>query len=116
MASARPSQTSIADIDIVYVDEFDGFFCYRVGLSDVPGMDALMIKNEIGKWLLERANGRYFMGNGFGTSKDHPAIVVDNPGGRDVFVLLQDIIDTVQFDTRFAVKGITPTLLMDVDE
>lgn len=95
---------------IVYHGLGDGYHVYRVVFTGHKGLDACMFRHELTTWLFDELDpGSWFMGNGFGDSKDHPEIGIwsrtTNKNGTDCFVLLKHTGDTVRFMEAFEVTG-----------
>ena len=82
----------------------DQYHTFRVKM-DTGGMPALMMRGKIANWLLENARGQAHVGNGFGASKHHPQdFPFENPLGRDLFVLLDNLVDMARFEEEFEVE------------
>ena len=97
------------NIRITYVGYNSDFYCFRVHVGEAIGMVAHMKQAEISEWLFDNAT-EWFMGNQF-PYPDHPQIFFEDTKKQDVFVIFKNFTDTVLFENKFKVTGITPSML-----
>jgi hypothetical protein len=85
------------------------YFCFRINLTDHPGIDGCMFEMEVSDWLFGETTDQWFMGNGFDSDPDYPKLTLRNRADHgDTFLAFASEIDVVLFQERFRVRGYTP--------
>jgi hypothetical protein len=97
--------------DVGFAGFENGFYAFRLEQGDEPGFDFCMFQMEVSQWLFDNARGQWHMGNDFPYA-DHPKLNLVNPGDNDYFVLLESMVDIVEFERAFPVVGISPSMLI----
>jgi hypothetical protein len=83
-----------------FVGKKDGGFVFAARTSGIRGIVALTSENEVAEWMLEQANGEWYLGN--------EAILPDvRNDGFTLYAVLRRVVDVIQFERRFSVSGLT---------
>lgn len=121
MSSKNPYiRTEPYDID--YVGLYNGYHFLHVHLAKVKGMNVIMMRQELSKWIMTRTQSKCYMGEphyddmGNLITKDFPMFPPHLQwSSGDLFICISLMIDLVMFQKTFPINiKIDPILIANL--